>query len=80
MRAHYCWRNIASVADYLEALSGEASAFALPGTSAVYAPDRPVVLRHLHLEVKVDPEAETVDGRVTMLIMPVVDEVTSEAS
>ena len=76
MRAHYAWREIESVMEYLAAAEGGTTAFALPGTLPQYAPDHPVVVRHLHLDVKIDPTAETVSGRSTLVISPVVDQVT----
>ena len=73
MRAHYCWREVGSVAMLLRAMEGRA--FALPGTEPSYPPDRPVVLRHLHLDVRVDPTECTVDGRCTLSLMPIADRV-----
>ena len=76
MRAHYAWREIESVMEYLAAVEGDSKAFALPGTRPQYAPDHPVVVRHLHLDVKIDPATETVSGRSTLVLSPVVDQVT----
>ena len=77
MRAHYCFRHLASVAEYLEALRGDAAPFALPGTGRVYPADRPVVVRHLHLEAEIAPTAQTAEGNVTLSLMPVVDVATT---
>ena len=73
MRAHYCWQSVGSVARALEALTGSGNPFALPGTRASYPPDRPVHCKHLHLDAKIDPAAQSVEGHVTLLVLSVVD-------
>ena len=40
--------------------------FAFPGTRAKFAPDRPVVVRHLALELAVDPRARALTGTATL--------------
>ncbi len=71
MRADHCWRHVESVARHLAAVRGPRNPFALPGTEPAYPPDRPVVPVHLHLWVKVDPQAETVEGHATHLVTAV---------
>ena len=76
MRADYCWRHVQSVSAWLEALRGQPKPFALPGTGKVYPEDRPVVPLHHHLDVKVDPERELVEGRCSFMLEAVSDGAT----
>ncbi len=76
MRAHYCWRQVGSIARFLAAVdTASHRQFALPGAEPVYPVDRPVVLRHLHLDVRVDPDARSATGHATMLCLAVADDV-----
>src|SRR5207247_10839042 len=57
-REWYCRRCAAAV-------GGEALPFALPGSRAVYAPDRAFDVRHIKIEVALDFERRAVDGVCT---------------
>ncbi len=47
--------------------------FAFPGTRAKFAPDRLVVVRHLALELDVDPAARTMAGTATLRCQAIAD-------
>src|SRR4051812_21494594 len=52
---------------------GDALPFALPGSHAVYAPDRVVDVRHIKVEVSLDFERRAVDGVCTQTLSPLND-------
>ncbi|MEC8024362.1 MAG: M1 family aminopeptidase [Myxococcota bacterium] len=54
MRAHYCWKEVTSVAEALDAASSPGP-FELPGVIPTHLPSRPFLLQHLHLEGALDP-------------------------
>ncbi|MFT5431005.1 MAG: aminopeptidase N, partial [Myxococcota bacterium] len=66
LRAHYVWRHVQSVAEFLDVATARAE-FALPGTPDFHPVSRPVILQHLHLDVAIDPDAGSVTGCCTML-------------
>ena len=75
MRADYCWRHVNAVQAWLAAQRGEPAPFALPGARARYPKDRPMVPRHVHLDVKVDLAGHRLDGHATLVLYCAADAV-----
>jgi len=50
--------------------------FVLPGSSVQYAPDRPVDIQHVKLELTVDPEKKILNGNVHVQLVPLDSNVT----
>ncbi len=68
MRADYCWRHVASVEAFLNVKRGEPLPFALPGERAKHPKDRPVLPRHVHLDVSLDLARHTLEGNATLVL------------
>jgi len=47
---------------------GAHRSFLIPGSSPHYAPDRPLRLEHILLDVNVDPRAKIISGTVTQKV------------
>jgi aminopeptidase N len=63
----------------LSRAAADAQPFALPGSRAVFTPDRSVAVRHLKIEVSLDFEHAAVAGKTTLTVAPLDDGATNVA-
>ena len=84
---YYCGRGALAQQLLLGGADAEAMGrfpdFALPGDTAVYAPDRPADVRHVEIDVTLDFETDSVQGVVTTqyaALFDTVREVTLDAT